>query len=226
MAARRGEEGDDAREAADATRRPDRTERSENHDPSGYCRVELFSSGGDGCGPRALRDPGRARRSALRRGFLVAIPVGLALLLELGLDSPTRGRSAFALCSPAFRTSDAPARTNRLAGSGCTGDRAGGRLGVLTGANAFTAIWRWLWSAPRPTTLLRLPALLDRGLSAALSLLICQDLPLDFGDVVPALLWQRRGCCGCLLLCVWAAGDRDGRAGGRASGALEALRST
>ena len=31
---------------------------------------------------------------ALRRGFLVAIPVGVALFLEFGLDSPTKGAIA------------------------------------------------------------------------------------------------------------------------------------
>jgi hypothetical protein len=39
---------------------------------------------------------------ALRRGALVSVPVGVAMLLELGLDSPTKGAIATgARCWPA-----------------------------------------------------------------------------------------------------------------------------
>src|SRR4029077_18758886 len=47
---------------------------------------------------------------ALRRGALVAIPVGVALLLELGLDSPTKGAIGTGALLAGFPAMDAPAR--------------------------------------------------------------------------------------------------------------------
>ena len=48
---------------------------------------------------------------ALRRGALVAIPVGLALLVELGFDTPTKGAIATGALLAGFPGLDAPART-------------------------------------------------------------------------------------------------------------------
>jgi hypothetical protein len=39
---------------------------------------------------------------AVRRGLLVSIPVGLALLLELGIGGPTKGAIAIGIAGAAF----------------------------------------------------------------------------------------------------------------------------
>ena len=51
-----------------------------------------------------------AARPALRRGFLIALPVGAALLVELGLGAPTKGAVATGALLAGFVGLDAPAR--------------------------------------------------------------------------------------------------------------------
>ncbi|HWB69275.1 MAG TPA: hypothetical protein VG518_04805, partial [Solirubrobacterales bacterium] len=46
---------------------------------------------------------------SLRRGALVAVPVGLALAIELGLDAPTKGAIATGALLAGFPGLDAPA---------------------------------------------------------------------------------------------------------------------
>src|ERR1700750_2419741 len=47
---------------------------------------------------------------AIRRGFLLAVPIGLALILELGFDAPTKGALATGALVNGFPGMDAPAR--------------------------------------------------------------------------------------------------------------------
>jgi hypothetical protein len=46
---------------------------------------------------------------ALRRGALIAVPVGLSLIVEFGLDAPTKGAIATGAIFAAFAGLDAPA---------------------------------------------------------------------------------------------------------------------
>jgi Fusaric acid resistance protein-like len=184
-------------------------------------RVELFNASGMrqrlqasplfAIGPS---EPG----PALRRGFLVAVPVGLALILELGLSSPSKGAIGTGALLAGFPAMDAPARP-RAAWQAAVAPLIGvaAVLGLLTGSNAFMAtitmavvgaVAGYCFSVS-----LRLSIF---GLSVALALLICQDLPLDAGDALPAFLLVTAGGLlqAAFSLCVWAAGDRDEEGGG------------
>lgn len=171
-------------------------------------------------------------RAALRRGALVALPVGLALLLELGLDSPSKGAIGTGALLAGFPGLDAPART-RAAWQAATAPLIGlaAALGVLTGSNAFIAVAAMavVGAAAGYCFAVSLRFAIA-GLSVALSLLITQGLPLDLADMPPALLFATAG--GLLQagfsFCVWATGDRaedgvDNAWNTRA--ALDALRS-
>jgi hypothetical protein len=157
---------------------------------------------------------------ALRRGALVAVPVGLALILELGLDSPTKGAIGTGALLAGFPGLDAPART-RAAWQALTAPAIGmaAALGVLTGSNAFLAMAAMAVVGALAGYCFAVSLRLSiAGLSVALSLLITQGLPLDIADTVPALLFATAG--GLLQaawsLCVWAAGDREEEGGERA----------
>lgn len=167
---------------------------------------------------------------ALRRGALVAVPVGLALLLELGLDSATKGAIGTGALLAGFPGLDAPARV-RAGWQAATAPLIGiaAAIGVLTGANAFLAIaaMALVGSAAGYCFAVSLRFSIA-GLSVALSLLIAQDLPLDVVDTVPALLLATAGGLlqAAFSLCVWIAGDRTEEGGANswsARGALRAL---
>ena len=145
-----GEEGDDARgEGGEDAHSGGRigAQCGEDHGPPGYsgrlsaalrrhlaaagrgetAAVELFNASG---ARRRLRasplfaigpsEPG----PALRRGFLVAVPVGLALILELGLDSPTKGAIGTGALLAGFPGDGrAGAAAGGLAGGGRAADR-------------------------------------------------------------------------------------------------------
>ncbi len=156
---------------------------------------------------------------ALHRGVLVAVPVGLALILELGLDSPTKGAIGTGALLAGFPGLDAPART-RAAWQAASAPAIGiaAALGVLTGSNAFLAVLAMATVGAAAGYCFAVSLRLSiAGLSVALSLLIVQGLPLDLADTVPALLFATAG--GLLQavwsLCVWAAGDREEEGGER-----------
>jgi Fusaric acid resistance protein-like len=165
---------------------------------------------------------------ALRRGALVAVPVGLALLLELGLDSPTKGAVGTGALLAGFPGLDAPART-RAAWQAATAPLIGlaAAAGVLTGANAFLAVAAMaLVGAAAGYCFAVSLRFAIAGLSVALSLLIAQDLPLDLVDAIPALLLATAGGLlqAAFSLCVWAAGDREEEGGESAWSSRRALR--
>jgi hypothetical protein len=196
--------------------------------------VELFNASG---GQRALRasslfaigpsEPG----PTLRRGFLVAVPVGAALLLELGLSSPTKGAIGTGALLAGFPGMDAPAFARagwQAAVAPLIGVAAA--LGVLTGSNAFLAIATMAVVGAAAGYCFSVSLRFSiAGLSVALALLIAQDLPLDRGDALPALLLATAGGLlqAVFSLCVWAVGDREeegGESGWNASAAARALR--
>jgi uncharacterized membrane protein YccC len=169
---------------------------------------------------------------ALRRGALVAIPVGLALLLELGLDSPTKGAIGTGALLAGFPGLDAPART-RAAWQAATAIPIGiaAALGVLTGSNPILAVVTMALVGAIAGYCFAVSLRFSiAGLSVALSLLITQGLPLDLADTFPALLLATAGGLSqaAWSLCVWVAGDRTeegGENGWSTRAAAVALRS-
>jgi hypothetical protein len=182
--------------------------------------VELFNASG---ARRRLRASSlfaigpSAPGPALRRGFLIAVPVGVALVLELGLSSPTKGAIGLGALLAGFPAMDAPARP-RAAWQAAVAPLIGiaAVLGVLTGSNAFLASATMALVGALAGYCFAVSLRLSiAGLSVALSLLISQDLPLDLGDALPALLLATAGGLlqAAFSLCVWAAGDRDEEGG-------------
>jgi hypothetical protein len=155
---------------------------------------------------------------ALRRGALVAIPVGVTLLVELGLDSPTKGAIGTGALLAGFPGLDAPART-RAGWQAATAPLIGvaAALGVLTGSSAVLAVLTLgLIGAAAGYCFSVSLRLAIAGLSVALSLLIAQGLPLELPDAPAALLLSTAGGLlqAAVSLCVYAVGDRteEGRA--------------
>ncbi len=119
--------------------------------------VELFNASGTARRLRASplfaigpSEPG----PALRRGALVAVPVGLALLLELGLNSATKGAIGTGALLAGFPALDAPAaHPGGLAGGGGAADRPRRRARRAHRLQCLPRDRRrWRWSAPPPAT--------------------------------------------------------------------------
>ena len=136
---------------------------------------------------------------ALRRGFLVAIPVGVALFLEFGLDSPTKGAIATGALLAGFAALDAPARV-RAAWQAAVAPLVGlaAALGVLTGGSPALAIPAIAVVGAAAGYCFSVSLRLSiAGLSVALSLVIAQGLPLDASDALagPAARRPPAACC-------------------------------
>jgi hypothetical protein len=197
--------------------------------------MELFNAGGAArrlqASPLFAIGPSEPA-PALRRGALVAIPVGLALLLELGLDSPTKGAIGTGALLAGFPGLDAPARA-RAGWQAATAPMIGmaAALGILTGSSPVLAVAAMALVGAAAGYCFSVSLRFSiAGLSVALSLLIAQDLPLDLADTVPALLLATAGGLLQALFSafVWLAGDRDeegGEAGWSRRAALDALAS-
>jgi len=163
---------------------------------------------------------------------LLAVPIGLVLILELGFDNPTQGAIAVGALINGFPGMDAPARP-RAAWQGATAPLIGlaGCLGVLSSQTAPTAVLALgllgLLAGYCFAVSLRLAIL---GLSVTLGMLIAQGLFLPASDALPALLW---GTVGALTqvawsLIVWIAVDKQADQPEKAwntGAALAALRS-
>lgn len=194
----------------------------------------LFNAAGTACSLRASplfalgpAEPG----PALRRGFLVAIPVGVALFLEFGIGTSTKGALGTGALLAGFPALDAPARV-RAAWQAAVAPLVGvvAALGVLTGVSPALAIPTMLVVGAAAGYCYAVSLRLSiAGLSVALSLVISQGLPLDAADALPAMLLATAG--GLLQpifsMLVWAAGDRTeegGEKGWSTPGAIAALR--
>jgi len=149
---------------------------------------------------------------AIRRGALLAVPIGLALIVELGFDAPTKGAIAAGALINGFPGMDAPAKP-RAGWQAATAPFIGiaACLGVLssqTGPTAALALGLCgLLAGYCFAVSLRLAIV---GLSVTLAMLIAQGLFLPAGDADAALLW---GTIGALTqvawsLVVWLAVDR------------------
>jgi Fusaric acid resistance protein-like len=178
----------------------------------------LFAFGPSAAGP------------ALRRGALVAIPVGAALLVELGFDTSSKGAIATGALFVGFPGLDAPARTRAAWQAAVTPFVAlAAALGVLTGGSAVLAVATLAVVGALAGYCFAVSLRLSiAGLSVALALLVSQGLGIPAAHTPEALLFAALG--GLLQvvfsLCVYAAGDRTeegGAEGWSTRGALQAL---
>jgi hypothetical protein len=149
---------------------------------------------------------------AIRRGALLAVPIGLALVVELGFDAPTQGAIAAGALINGFPGMDAPAKA-RAGWQGATAPLIGlaACLGVLSSQTGPTAVLALgllgLLAGYCFAVSLRLAIV---GLSVTLGMLIAQGLFLPASEALPALLW---GTVGGLTqvawsLIVWVAVDK------------------
>jgi Fusaric acid resistance protein-like len=171
-------------------------------------------------------------RAALRRGALVAVPIGAALILELGFGGPAKGAIATGALLAGFVGLDAPARP-RAAWQAAAAPLIGiaAALGVLSSASAVAAVVAMgLLGAVAGYCFAVSLRLAIFGLSVALALMIAQGLLLPTDEALPALLYAAAG--GVLQaawsLVVWVLADRaadDEASGWNAHVALAAMRS-
>lgn len=149
---------------------------------------------------------------ALRRGFLLAVPIGLALIIELGFNAPTKGAIATGALLNGFPGMDAPARP-RAAWQAATAPLIGlaAAFGVLTGQAAILAVLGLglvgVAAGYCFAVSLRLAIV---GLTVALATLIAQGLFLPMSDAAPALLYGTLGGLAQVAwsLIVWLVADR------------------
>jgi hypothetical protein len=140
---------------------------------------------------------------ALRRGALVSVPIGIALIVELGFNSPTKGAIATGALLAGFPGLDAPAGP-RAAWQAATAPIIGvaAALGVLSSQSAVLAVLAMglLGSAAGYCFAVSL-RLAIAGLSVALALVIAQGLFLAPSEAWPALLYVT---CGGLTQALWS----------------------
>ena len=127
--------------------------------------------------------------------MLLAIPVGVVLLLELGLDSPTKGAIGTGAMLSGFAAMDAVART-RAAWQAAVAPLIGAAaaLGALTAGSAALAVATMAVVACAAGYCFAVSLRFSiAGLMVALSLLISQGLFLAPSDAVPAFLFATAG---------------------------------
>ncbi len=169
---------------------------------------------------------------ALRRGALIAVPIGASLAIEFGFDSPTKGAIATGALLAGFPGLDAPARPRagwQAAAAPAIGLAAA--LGVLSSQTAIAAVLAMgLVGAAAGYCFSVSLRLAIAGLSVSLALMIGQGLFLAPSDIWPAFLYTTVGGLSQALwsLLVWLAADRseeDPASGWSTGAALAALRS-
>lgn len=149
---------------------------------------------------------------ALRRGALIAVPIGCCLAIELGLNAPTKGAIATGALLAGFPGLDALARPRAAWQAGAApfiGLAA--VLGVLSSQTAVTAVLAMgLLGAAAGYCFAVSLRLAIVGLSVALSLVIAQGFFLAPSDVGPAMLYVTAGGLIQALwsLAIWVIADR------------------
>jgi hypothetical protein len=169
---------------------------------------------------------------AIRRGALVAVPIGISLLIELGFDAPTKGAIATGALLAGFPGLDAPAGP-RAAWQAWAAPMIGivGALGILSSQSAVLAVLAMgLLGAAAGYCFAVSLRLAIFGLSLALALVISQGLFLAPSDALPALLYGTAGGLAQALwsLVVWLVADRaadDQESGWNTRAAIAQLRS-
>ncbi len=149
---------------------------------------------------------------SLRRGALIAIPVGASLAVELGFNAPTQGAVATGAMFAGFAGLDAPAGP-RAAWQAAAAPLVGvmAALGILTSQSAPVAVLAMaLVGALAGYCFSYSVRLAIYGLVAALTLLVSQGLFLAGDEALPALLWGTVGGLTQVLwsLLVWAVVER------------------
>jgi hypothetical protein len=149
---------------------------------------------------------------SLRRGALIAIPVGASLAVELGFNAPTQGAIATGAMFAGFAGLDAPAGP-RAAWQAAAAPLVGvmAALGILTSQSAPVAVAAMaLVGALAGYCFSYSVRLAIYGLVAALTLLVSQGLFLAGDEALPALLWGTVGGLTQVLwsLLVWAVAER------------------
>jgi hypothetical protein len=169
---------------------------------------------------------------ALRRGALLAVPIGISLAIEFGFDAPTKGAIATGALIAGFPGMDAPAGPRaawQVVSAPLIGIAAA--LGILSSQSAPAAVLAMgllgVAAGYCFSVSLRLAIL---GLSVSLALMVAQGLFLPAEDAAPALLYATIGALGQSLwsLLVWVFADRaadDEASGWNTRTAVAALRS-
>jgi Fusaric acid resistance protein-like len=132
---------------------------------------------------------------ALRRGALVAVPVGAALLVELGLGAGSKGAVATGALFVGFPGLDAPARI-RAAWQAAVTPFVGlaAALGVLTGGSAPLAVAAMALVGAAAGYCFAVSLRLSiAGLSVALALLVSQGLGVPVAHTPDAFLFAALG---------------------------------
>jgi hypothetical protein len=152
---------------------------------------------------------------ALRRGALIAVPVGLSLIVEVGFGAPTKGAIATGALFAAFAGLDAAAGP-RAAWQAAAAPAIGlmAALGVLSSQSAPAAVVAMgLVGALAGYGFSYSLRLAIFGLVVALTLMVSQGLFLEAGETLPALLWGTVGGLTQVLwsLIVWVVVERCAR---------------
>jgi hypothetical protein len=141
---------------------------------------------------------------ALRRGIFVALPVGMAILLDLALDDAVAGGLATAALLAGFLAFDAPARVRarwQLLAAPLVGICAG--LGVLSSQSTALAVVAMALVAVLGGYCVAVsPRLALAGMTFVLALLIAQGLYLSTDETLEAVAL---GVAGSLVQAAWSA---------------------
>lgn len=164
---------------------------------------------------------------ALRRGLLVAAPVGFALVLDLWLDDKLAGAVGTAILICGFVAFDAPARVRvrwHLLNTPFVGLAAG--LGVLSSTSTPLVIAAMAMVATLSGYLVAVSLRMAiGGLTATLAVLIAQGLYLPSGDAGEAVLIGMGGSLAqaATAAIAWLVSDREREAFSLAAAARETL---
>ncbi len=158
--------------------------------------------------------------AAIRRGFLIAIPIGACLAIEFGFDSPTKGAIGTGALLAGFAGMDAPALP-RAAWQAAVAPAIGiaAALGILSSQWAVAAVLAMGLIGGLAGYLFAYSLRLAiYGLSVSLALMVAQGFFLPVDDVLPALFWVTLGGLTQVAwsLVVWVVAE--GRARGEPSG--------
>ncbi len=152
---------------------------------------------------------------ALRRGFLIAVPIGICLAIEFGFDSPTRGAIATGALLAGFPALDAPALPRaawQAAATPVIGIAA--MLGILSSQSAPLAVLAMgLVGGVSGYLFAYSLRLAIFGLSVSLALMVAQGFFLPASDALPALFWVAVGGLSQVLwsLLVWVFAEQRAR---------------
>jgi hypothetical protein len=169
---------------------------------------------------------------SIRRGFLIAVPIGICLAIEFGFDSPTKGAIGTGALLAGFAGMDAaalPRAAWQAAAAPAIGIAAA--IGIFSSQSAPAAVLAMGIVGGLAGYLFAYSLRLAiYGLTISLALMVAQGFFLPVDDVLPALLWVTVGGLTQAVwsLLVWVVAERRARgepSGWDAGAAAAALRS-